>query len=530
MPARLVQVTIINNSKYPVVWQDDGRESSSAWQKPWYPSNLTNLQPGQHGTFRLESDGVAVGCKGWAKFKIDVPLSSNVGDRAEFFTLSFERAYIELESFKPDIDRPRSHEGPVLAWVYDLGSGDLANIDSSPFEFIAAIPGAPLSAPLFLINDSIAKHVAWFVEVRNVESSTVLQEPLRVATKGIVYGVTARVEATASAHTVPGSTVAAGIATASEHVAGGRTPASGGDLLWFRHDGRLDGAFKWEGPEKVGTRWDAFTHVFSNGEGIVYGVTPRVDATASDHVGGTRTPASGGDLMWYRHVGREDGSFRWEGPRRVGTRWDGFKHVFCGGDGVVYGIQNNGDLIWYRHVGRGDGSFVWQGPKKVGVGWGELLQVFSDGAGIIYAVTPREAATAHASGGSTPASGGDLLWFRHVGWEDGSFDWNGPKKVGTRWDAFKQLFPGGDGVIYGVTPRVEGAVSEHVVGGSMQAAGIGTASGHVAVGWTPASGGDLMWHRHVGREDGRFQWEGPKKVGTGWGTLAQAFSGGVLMT
>jgi hypothetical protein len=36
-------------------------------------------------------------------------------------------------------------------------------------------------------------------------------------------------------------------------------------------------------------------------------------------------------LMWNRHVGREDGSFRWEEPtnRQVGTGWD-VKHVFAG--------------------------------------------------------------------------------------------------------------------------------------------------------------------------------------------------------
>ena len=35
-------------------------------------------------------------------------------------------------------------------------------------------------------------------------------------------------------------------------------------------------------------------------------------------------------LLWNRHDGRGDGSFRWENPtnRQVGTGWD-FKHVFA---------------------------------------------------------------------------------------------------------------------------------------------------------------------------------------------------------
>jgi hypothetical protein len=37
-----------------------------------------------------------------------------------------------------------------------------------------------------------------------------------------------------------------------------------------------------------------------------------------------------------------------------------------------------------------------------------------------------------------------------------------------------------------------------------------------------------MWYQHTGREEGTFKWEGPKKVGTGWGELERLFSGGVL--
>jgi hypothetical protein len=38
--------------------------------------------------------------------------------------------------------------------------------------------------------------------------------------------------------------------------------------------------------------------------------------------------------------------------------------------GVIYGITLNGDLMWMRHDGRNDGSFRWEpmpnGGKKVG--------------------------------------------------------------------------------------------------------------------------------------------------------------------
>jgi hypothetical protein len=53
--------------------------------------------------------------------------------------------------------------------------------------------------------------------------------------------------------------------------------------------------------------------------------------------------------------------------------------------------------------------------------------VFSGGAGVIYAVTES----------------GDLLWYRHAGYPDGSIRWGAPegKKVGSGW-AVKQVFSG----------------------------------------------------------------------------------------
>jgi hypothetical protein len=54
------------------------------------------------------------------------------------------------------------------------------------------------------------------------------------------------------------------------------------------------------------------------------------------------------------------------------------KHVFSGGDGVIYAIADNGDLLWFRHDGQGDGSFTWADTeaRKIGVGW-NFKQLFS---------------------------------------------------------------------------------------------------------------------------------------------------------
>ena len=86
-----------------------------------------------------------------------------------------------------------------------------------------------------------------------------------------------------------------------------------------------------------------------------------------------------GDLNWYRHDGRGDGSFQWayDTGRKVGNGWN-VQHVFSGGDGIVYAVMPNGDLNWYRHDGRGDGSFQWayDTGRKVGNGW-NVQHVFS---------------------------------------------------------------------------------------------------------------------------------------------------------
>ncbi len=70
--------------------------------------------------------------------------------------------------------------------------------------------------------------------------------------------------------------------------------ASGGDLMWFRHLGREDGTFRWDGPKKVVPGWSAFTQAFSGGDRIIYGITAVVEARV--HIADPTTPASGGDL------------------------------------------------------------------------------------------------------------------------------------------------------------------------------------------------------------------------------------------
>ncbi|MEA2231954.1 MAG: hypothetical protein QOD83_1770 [Solirubrobacteraceae bacterium] len=223
-----------------------------------------------------------------------------------------------------------------------------------------------------------------------------------------------------------------------------------------------------------------------------------------------------GELMWYRHGGREDGSLGWSGSKKVGAGWGRFTNVFSGGSGVIYAIEPNGDLIWYRHAGRADGSMSWGATKKVGAGWGSFKGVFSGGHGVIYAIQAN----------------GDLIWYRHAGFEDGTWSWLPTRKVGAGWAGFKRVFSGGDGVIYAIKPngdlfwyrhlgREDGSMSW----GATKKVGAGWAgfkdvfSGGDGVIYAVQPNGDLMWYRHLGREDGSMRWSSPKKVGAGWASF-----------
>ena len=224
-------------------------------------------------------------------------------------------------------------------------------------------------------------------------------------------------------------------------------------------------------------------------------------------------------LLWNRHDGRADGSFRWAEPtnRQVGTGWD-FKHVFSGGDGVIYYIDSQNRLMWNRHDGRADGSFRWAEPtnRQVGTGW-DFKHVFSGGDGLIYYVDGQNR----------------LLWNRHDGRADGSFRWAEPtnRQVGTGWD-FKHVFSGGDGVIYYIDGQNRLLWNRHDgrADGSFRWAE--PTNRQVGTGWDfkhVFSGGDgviyyvdgqnrLLWNRHDGRADGSFRWAEPtnRQVGTGW--------------
>ncbi len=208
---------------------------------------------------------------------------------------------------------------------------------------------------------------------------------------------------------------------------------------------------------------------------VAVGAVPTTAAAAPNANGVIYGIEADGDLLWYRHEGRGDGTPRWANGGsglKVGNGWQ-FDHVFQGGDGVIYAIEDDGDLLWYRHEGESDGTVRWAhggSGRKVGNGW-RFDHVFSGGGGVIYAVAPDTK---------------DLLWYRHEGRSDGTARWANRgrgRKVGNGWN-FEHVFGGGGGIIYAIE-----------------------------------ADGDLLWYRHEGRSDGTPRWANRgrgRKVGNGW--------------
>lgn len=240
------------------------------------------------------------------------------------------------------------------------------------------------------------------------------------------------------------------------------------DLLWYEHNGYADGSPSWQGARQVGDDW-LFAQIVPGGSGIIYAIEG--DA----------------DLLWYDHLGHVLGTFRWAGPRAIGTGWPipttnpsprDLLGVFCdtqngriplSGGTVLYAVRADGTLDWFRHDGDGDGAASWANdgqPKTVGSGWVSGLQrVFSGCNGIIYLIE----------------DGGKLRWYKHKGYRDGSFDWEGPNTVGFGWNNFINVFSIGGGIIYAI-----------------------------------GQDGTLWWYKHKGYQKGTDDWEDRRNVGSGW--------------
>ncbi len=193
-----------------------------------------------------------------------------------------------------------------------------------------------------------------------------------------------------------------------------------GMLIWRRigsSNKTLNPVPVFEARSPAGSGWSRMKNVFSTGEGIIYGVDPD------------------GNLIWYHHLNNLNGfadtgaeAARWE-QHAVGSGWGGFVRLFSPGKGVIYAVKPDGTLLWYKHAGYLTGARIgepnpWLGPRQVRTGWNGFTSVFAGTEGDIYAVN----------------SNGELIFYKHDGWEFGGANWEAPVKLSDGWDKYGIAF------------------------------------------------------------------------------------------
>ena len=237
-----------------------------------------------------------------------------------------------------------------------------------------------------------------------------------------------------------------------------------GQLLFYR-DSNRDGTGDVANPSVIGLGgWQAFSFVFSGGDGIIYAVDGEgrllfYRDTTQDGMGDVSSPSiiglggwqnmrhlfagdpgviyavdQQGRLLFYRDQ-PHDGTGQVANPSVIGTGgWQAMRRLFYGGDGIIYAVDQQGRLLFYRDANR-DGTGDVANPSVIGQGgWQDMLHLFSGGEGIIYAVDQQ----------------GRLLFYRDAN-RDGSGDIAHPSVIGLGgWKAFEHLFAGEAGIIYAV--------------------------------------------------------------------------------
>jgi hypothetical protein len=197
-----------------------------------------------------------------------------------------------------------------------------------------------------------------------------------------------------------------------------------GALKWYRSDGFFAGNAKVTAPVDVGGDWNQYEKIFAGGDGILYGIT------------------HDGSLKWYRYADSvaDASPQHLTGPFTVNTGWSGLVDAFADGSGVVYVVKSDGTLLWYRHTNYQTGidppprpgvhvlgkrSAHWQGPKVVGNGWQNFRKIVALGNGVILAVQAN----------------GEVLWYHHSGFRDGTPKWEGPINTTQNWADAKIVIP-----------------------------------------------------------------------------------------
>ncbi len=157
---------------------------------------------------------------------------------------------------------------------------------------------------------------------------------------------------------------------------------------------------------------------------------------------------------------------------------------------------------------RDSNSSAWQGPKKVNTGWNRYKDVIAAGGNCFYALTTDN----------------KLMWFRHDGFNNGADDWGSPAPKITSEPAVRlgrksKVFAKRDSILSAITGGTE-------VGRGWNFKRI--FSGGEGIVYAIRDDGKLMWYRHNEYSTGGNSdtWQAPREVGSDWGNFRDVFSTG----
>jgi len=167
MPARLVQVTIRNNTSFPLRWISDS-DSYTTWQDPWFPSKLNGLAPGKQASFRSESDGIFTGTHGEAVFEVGRIPNAQIAGPADELTITWNLPYIDLDG-RPDCSATivrRGTAAPSAAAVV-IGMRSMEGESKQEFGWEALGATTPFTLPLVWASEVSLNSVEFLIEVHD---------------------------------------------------------------------------------------------------------------------------------------------------------------------------------------------------------------------------------------------------------------------------------------------------------------------------------------------------------------------------
>lgn len=260
-----------------------------------------------------------------------------------------------------------------------------------------------------------------------------------------------------------------------------------------------------------------------------------------------------GDLTWHQHFIRypkgtnAPAVHKFAEPKRVGWGWmPGTRDIMAMGQIGIYSLGDDGTLKWHWHYGFDDGSFKWPDSRELAKGLGGFSQLVAQDQGVLYGRIDGDPAIYWGITKNYDAKAGPPSTSIAIRMTTPTINFS----------AFRMMFGGGKGVLYGIghdgqlywmkhnaylspmpdaTSRLPGNPQyERWKQDWTGLVAIGTGFHGVNRAFSPGGGdiyyinsaGALVWRRHLGWEDGANKWQDANwnVIASGWGYYKFAFA------